>query len=242
MNPQLALILVGLLIGLSKGGIGGPAAGGIVLFLMVQSMSVAEATGVTLPLLIFADLFAIGAYWKRWDGRYVRLLIPAALVGIIMGTALLSSLPDDLLKRLLGVFALVVIAYKLASDSLKSLAYAPRDWHGALAGWLTGFASALANAGGPPANAYLLLQRLEPVPFSATIALFFFLINLLKLPGFLAAGIIDFERLAGMAWILPLIPLGVWAGRWIITRIDRRPFEWLMTAALFWAALVLIFG
>jgi uncharacterized membrane protein YfcA len=242
MDPNLALVLVGLLIGLSKGGIAGPAAGGIVLFLMTKTMTVAQAAGVTLPLLIFADLFAMQAYWKKWDMRYIRLLLPAALVGIAMGTLLLTSLPDDFLRKTLGLFSLVVIGYKLVSEALKTVEYSSKDWHGYLAGWTTGFASALANAGGPPANAYLLLQKLDPVPFSATLALFFFIVNVLKVPGFLYSQIIDFERLASIAWILPLIPLGVWAGRWIVTRIDRRPFEWLMLFALFWAALALIFG
>lgn len=244
MNPYLSLVLVGLLIGLSKGGIAGPAAGGIVLFLMTMSktVTVAEASGVTLPLLIFADVFALQAYWKKWDMRYLRLLLPAALIGIALGTLLLTSLPDDFLRKTLGLFALVVIGYKLASDALKTVEYVSKDWHGYLAGWTAGFASALANAGGPPANAYLLLQKLDPVPFSATLALFFFIVNVLKVPVYLYTQIIDFERLLSIAWILPLIPIGVWVGRWIVQRIDRRPFEWLMMFALFWAALALIFG
>lgn len=242
MDSIVSLVLVGLLIGLSKGGIAGPAAGGIVLFLMTRSMTVAEAAGITLPLLIFADFFALHAFWKKWEMRYIRLLLPAALVGIAMGTLLLTSLPDDFLRRTLGIFSLVVIGYKLVSDALKTVEYVSKDWHGYLAGWTTGFSSALANAGGPPANAYLLLQKLNPVPFSATLALFFFIVNVLKMPVYLYSQIIDFERLLSIAWILPLIPLGVWAGRWIVMRIDRRPFEWLMMFALFWAALALIFG
>lgn len=242
MDTHLALLLASLLIGLAKGGLTGPAAGGIILFLLSQTMTVAQASGITLPLLIFADLFAMRAYWKQWDDRQIRLLLPAAILGILLGTLLLGTLSNDLLKRLLGVFSIGVVVYKLASDSLKSLAYHARDWHGVLAGWLSGFASALANSGGPPIAAYLLLQKTPPVSFAATNALFFFIVNLLKVPGYLSLGILDVASLAEVAWTLPLIPLGVWFGRWVILRIDRRPFEWLMTVLLLYAAVALLVG
>lgn len=242
MDPTLALIFASLLIGLSKGGLTGPAAGGIVLFLLSQTMSVSQATGLTLPLLIFADLFAMGAYWKRWDMRHIRLLLPTAIVGIVFGTLLLASLSNDLLKILLGLFSIVVVAYKIASDSLKQLEYSPRHWHGLFAGWLAGFASAIANSGGPPIAAYLLLQKLPPVTFAATSALFFFVVNLLKVPGYISLGILDINHMIQIAWTLPLIPFGVWFGRWVIERIDRRPFEWLMMILLLYAAIRLIFG
>lgn len=230
-----------MLVGLAKGGLGG-AVGSLIVPLLSTIMPITEAVGITLPLLMFGDLFALRAYWRTWDMKYVRLLLPGAVVGIGMGILLLASLSDDALRRLLGIFTLIVVAYKIASDALSGLSYTPRAWHGVLAGWASGFASALANSGGPPSMAYLLLQKLDPKTFVGTLTLVFAVINALKLPGFLAANVIDLPRLVGVLWVLPIIPVGVWIGKWIIVRLNQRVFEWLMLILLAYAGVSLLVG
>jgi hypothetical protein len=108
-------------------------------------------------------------------------------------------------------------------------------------GLLAGLTSAIANAGGPPMSAYLLLQKLEPVTFVATMTLFFTIVNLIKLPFFFANNVIDINLLLSIAWTIPLIPLGVWIGRWAIGRINRLWFERAMIVLVLAASLVLIF-
>lgn len=243
MEPSFIVIaLVGLIIGLVKGGIGGPIAGAFILPMLSQTMSVPQAVGITLPLLMVGDAFAMRFYWREWDMALLKLMLPSAIVGIVMGTLLLVALPDQLLRYLLGVFTLGVIAYKLLSDSLRQVQYTPRRWHGYFAGWSSGFTSALANLGGPPVTAYLLLQKLQPVAFVGTLTLFFTIVNLLKLPGFLAADLIDIPQLIRILWVVPIIPLGVWVGRSIIDRFPRVLFERFMIVLLFIAALMLFFG
>ena len=230
-----------LVVGLAKGGLGG-VAGALLVPLLSTIMPITQAVGVALPLLMVGDVFALRAYWRAWDTKYVRLMLPGAVVGIVMGILLLTSLSDDALRRLLGIFTLIVAAYKIASDSLTALAYSPRDWHGVLAGWAAGGASALANAGGPPVTAYLLLQKLPPLAFIGTQTLFFAAINALKLPGFLTANVIDLPLLLSVLWALPIIPLGVWIGKWVILRLNQRVFEWLMLILLVYAGVSLLVG
>lgn len=240
MTYILVIALAALIVGLAKGGLG--PLGALLAPLLASVMPVAEAVGITLPLLIVGDWFALRAYWKTWDMRLVRLLLPGAIVGIILGLTLLTSLSDDALRRVLGVFTLLIAAYKVASETIKRLEYRPHDWHGMVAGSTAGFASALANAGGPPITSYLLLQKLEPAVFVGTSTLFFAIVNLLKLPAFLGAGVIDLPRLAGVLWALALIPVGVWIGRGVITRMNRRVFEWLIFVSLLWAGGALLLG
>jgi hypothetical protein len=100
--------------------------------------------------------------------------------------------------------------------------------------------SSLANAGGPPISAYLLLQKAPPVVFTGTVTLFFFCVNWLKVPGYLGAGILDVDRLLGIAWVLPLIPVVVAFSRWLITVINPALFERLIMALLVISALWLL--
>jgi uncharacterized protein len=241
MDFSLVIFAAALLVGLVKGGFG-PGLGALLVPLLSRTMPVSEAVGLTLPLLMVGDWFALPIYWRQWDSRALRLMLPAAVVGIVMGAVLLTILPDDVLRRILGCFTLLAVGYKLASDSLKSLRYSPHDWHGWLAGWGSGFGSALANVGAPPITAYLLLQRIQPIRFIGTTVLFFFIVNLLKLPLFLATGVIEVHRLTGVLWALPLIPVGVVCGRWLVKRLDARTFEWVMLFLLGWTGISLLVG
>ena len=242
MTFVLVMVIASLLIGLSKGGLGGPVPVALVVPLLSAIMPVPQAVGLTIPLLIFADLFALRLYRGDWAMRYIRLMLPAAVIGVIAGAFLLASLPDALLRRVLGLFTLGVILYKLAGDHLNALTYRPRNWHGYVAGGTAGFGSALANIGAPPFTAYMLLQRESPRVFIGTTTLFFAIVNLLKLPGYLTTGVIDLHSLASTAWTLPLIPLGVWLGRKAILRINPHAFERLMMVLLLGASLSLLFG
>ncbi len=241
MSQPVMVALAALLVGLVKGGLG-PAPGALLVPLLSTTMPVTDAVGVTLPMLMVGDWFALPVYWRKWDGQALRLMLPAAVIGVGMGVALLTTLPDDALRHVLGAFTLIVALYKLGSDTLQSLTYRPRAWHGWLAGWGSGFGSALANAGAPPVTAYLLLRGTAPTAFIATTVAFFLVVNLLKLPIFIVTDVLDGSTLARTLWALPLIPLGVWLGKELVQRINQRKFEWLMLILLFWIGSSLLVG
>ena len=121
MSDVLILVPVALVVGVVAGGLG-PMPNALIVPLLSTTMPVTEAVGITLPLFIVGDWFALPVYWRRWDGPALRLMLPAAVVGVAMGAALLTTLPNDVLRHLLGFFTLVVAAYKLGSDSLTVLA------------------------------------------------------------------------------------------------------------------------
>lgn len=242
MDTTIAIIIAALLAGLSKGGLGGPVPVSLIAPILSQAMPTQQAIGITLPILIFADIFALRMYWNAWDMKYVRLMLPMAIVGILMGIFLLASLPEGVLRRTMGIFTLIVVIYKVAGDYLIAFTYTSRNWHGYLAGWLSGFGSALANVGSPPFTAYMLLQKVSPRVFIGTTTLFFAIVNVIKLPGFILSGSLDVEQFLNIAWALLIIPISVWIGRKLIDRINPRAFELMMLTLLFIMSLVLIFG
>lgn len=237
-TPALLLIaLVAFLIGLSKGGFNG--LGGLLTPLLALVMPPAVATGLMLPMLIFGDWFAVYSYRGEWDWRVFWSMLPAAAIGSIAGTWLLTSLSSSGLRLILAVFILILIAYKFASDRLQSWRYEPRPWHGPLAGGFAGLFSGLFNNGGPTFNAYLLLQKLKPRTFIATSAIFFAVLNLIKLPFFIYAGIIDLNLTISLLWAFLLVPLGIYLARLIILRLDPQRFEGVIIALLILSSLVL---
>jgi uncharacterized protein len=239
MDTILIVIIAALLVGLTKGGLG-PMAGALVTPLLSFTMPVTDAIGLALMLHMIGDYLAVPVYWRQWDTATLRLTWPAAVIGVLMGGWLLANLPEDVLRRILGGFALLAVIYKLASDRLQAVSYTPRDWHGRLAGWGAGFGSALANVGAPPITIYMLLKKTRPVIFVATTLYFFIPLNMLKLPLFIAADVIEPQNLLDVIWVLPLIPAGVWLGRAVIKRISATVFEWLMIVLLAYAGVALL--
>lgn len=235
----LIVALVSLLIGLSKGGMGAAL---VVLITPLLSlvMTIPQAVSTSLPLLMIADAVALWMYWKAWDKHYLRLLLPTAVAGIVVGTILLATLPDLALRRVVGAFTLLFVVYRLLSERLRSMDYYPQNWHGYAAGAASGLGSALANTGAPPFMVYMLMQDISPTAFVGTTTLFFAIVNLLKVPAQVLTGLFDLYDLLAVVWALPLIPLGVWLGRWMVQRLNRAAFERVTLAALIVAGLVLL--
>lgn len=244
MDFHIIVALACLFIGLSKGGLGGPVPVAMLTPLLSLIIPPSQAVGIVLVPLLVGDVIAVSLYWRKWDSERIKLLLPWAIIGIIIGGVLLVALANSgqnlILKRILGAFTLLMVIYKVGSSQLTSLKYEPREWHGRLAGYLAGFGSALANVGAPPYTAYMLLQKMEsPVIFLGTTSLFFAIVNLLKLPLVLTnSKILDLHLLASILWALPIIPVGAWLGRKSLRVINPQVFEQIMLALLFVLSLV----
>jgi uncharacterized membrane protein YfcA len=229
------IAFLGLMIGFAKGGFGG--LGALLTPILALVLPVASAVGVLLPMLMVGDVFAVYMYWKEWDFDLVRRMLPAGIVGALAGTFLLSSVSPDGLRIILGIFVLISVAYKFLSDRIQAIRYEPRPWHAPAAGLLSGVASGMFNSGGPPFSSYLLLQKLQARPFIATSALFFALLNLIKVPGFLYTGILNIPLLLSLWWVFPFIPIGIWVARITLTRLSPSAFEWIIVVLLIFSSL-----
>lgn len=236
----LVVAVVAILVGLSKGGLGG-ILGTLATPLMVLVVPADQAIGLVLPILMMADVFAILLHWRGWDRRLILLLLPGAIAGVTIGTFLITNAPTELLRRGLGVIVLLFAVYKLFEDRiLGSLHYASRPWHGVAAGTVAGFSSSLAHTGGPPVSIYLLLQKVTPAVFIGTSALFFGLLNWIKVPYYLYADLLSWADFTTIAWALALVPPAVWAGRWLSRQVDARTFERVVVWLLALSGLLLI--
>ncbi len=209
-----------------------------VLTLVVPNVAV--AAGVLLPMLVVGDMFAIWFYWREWNLRVVFQMLPGAIAGALLGTALLVYVPASALRWTLALFTLGMVVYKLAGDVISKLRYQPRVWHGPAVGGITGLASAMFSSGGPVFNSYMLLQSLPPRTFIGTTTLFFALLNLVKIPGYLFAGVIDLPLLLSYWWVFVFIPVGILAARQLILHIRPAAFEWVIIVLLVFSSGLLI--
>jgi hypothetical protein len=233
--------LVGFLVGLSKGGLGGTLGALATPLLALVLPPEESAIGLVLPILMIADPFAVGFHWKRWDRKLLYLLLPGAVIGVTVGTYLILNAPSSTLRVILGVIVLLFVVYKLFEKRIeKAFTYQAKDGHGVLAGVITGFSSSLAHIGGPPASIYLLMVKVTPQIFVGTSAIFFFLLNWVKVPYYIYARQFDIPRMLQILPLMPLVPLGVWLGKVLVDRINRELFEKIIVGLLALIAVMLL--
>ena len=83
----------------------------------------------------------------------------------------------------------------------------------------------VANAGGPVTSMYFLACRYPVKAFLGTTAWFFFLVNLVKLPFSLSAGLVNTTTLSLTAICAPVVVGAALAGRRLAEHMDQRVFE-----------------
>jgi len=109
-------------------------------------------------------------------------------------------------------------------------------------GLSAGAATMLANAAGPIIALYCLAVGLPKFEVVGTLAWFFFIINVFKLPFSAGLGLIRSSTLMLNVVLVPAVMVGVFSGRWIVHRLPQRVFELLMLIFAVIAALRLIIG
>jgi hypothetical protein len=212
-----------LLMGLSKSGFGA-GFGALAVPLMALAVPVPQAAAIFLPLLLVMDGFGLAALVKEADRALIRLLLPAGLLGTLIGTALFGLLSAAAVAGVVGALTLVFLAIRLVRPP-RAAAPPPPRWLGAVLATVSGFTSFVAHAGGPPIGLYVLPLRLAPVTFAATMAVFFAAVNLSKWLPYWWLGLIDGRNLATSLVLMPLAPLGVWLGVKVARRVSRAWFE-----------------
>jgi uncharacterized membrane protein YfcA len=233
--------LAALFVGFSKGGLGGML-GSVPTPLVALVVPVDLAIGLVLPMFMIGDLFAVSFHWRHWNGRLVMYLIPGAALGVVLGTAVITRLDTEALRTGLGIVIWLFILYKVFEKRIVgSLKYEGQNWHGLIAGTLTGFFS-MVNTGAPPMGIFLLMQRVVPQVFIATAALFFFILNWIKVPSYFYAGLFDFQLILRASWAILLIPVGAWIGRRVVDRLSRETFERVILFFLAITGSILIFS
>jgi uncharacterized protein len=220
-----------LMLGISKSGFGA-GFGSLAVPLIAMTVSVPQAAAILMPVLLLMDLLGLAAFRRDFDRELLLFLLPFGLLGTVIGTVLFQSLDAHLVAGIVGVFTLFFLAQRLLFPPRADSAPPPR-WLGALLTTTSGFTSFIAHAGAAPINAYVIPLRLAPITFTATMAFFFFFINLSKWLPYAWLGLFDWRSFATSLALLPLAPVGMWIGLRIARRINAMLFYRLVYAGMF---------
>src|SRR5690606_18242417 len=230
-----------LLVGLSKGGFGG-GLGTLAVPILALLIDPRLAAAILLPILCVMDLFSVWSFRGTWDKSNLKTLLPGALLGTLAGALTFSITNADMIRILVGVLALYFVAHYLWG--LRMLQHAQRTEAGIARGtfWgtIAGYTSYIAHAGGPPVSIYLLPQQLPKVTLVGTTVLFFTIINYIKLIPYAWLGQLNTDTLMTSLLLMPLAPIGVKLGVYLLHKVSEKWFYWTCYGFLFIAGLKLV--
>jgi len=220
-----AWIALGLAIGLSKAGFNGITT--VIVPFTALTFGAKESTGLTLPLLCFADIAAVIYYNRHTEWKYILRLLPWTLTGFVTAILIDRLVPVTAFKYLLGGSIILGLAVMVWNDLRGKDKPAPSAWwFSALFGIAGGFSTTIGNVAGPVMAVFLLSMRLPKNNFVGTSAWFFLIINYLKLPVqiFLWKNITA-DTLIMDATLIPFILAGLFAGIVLVKKISEPIFR-----------------
>ncbi len=221
-----------LIVGLSKTAIPGGGLLATPLFAMLVSGRL--ISGITLPVLIVADVFAVRWYGKHRRSEVLRPLVLPVVIGFGAGALFFAVVGSGgrLLNALIAVIVLLMVALQSwrlisASEPVESTPAVA-----AAVGTTGGFTTFVANAAGPVINTYFSGLGLSKMDLIGTSAMFYLTVNVAKVPVYVLLGwltdggsFFTFESLRFNLVLVPAVLVGLFAGRWLLPRIPQRVFS-----------------
>jgi uncharacterized membrane protein YfcA len=167
-------------VGISKAGIKGIAV--VSVTLMALTFGAKESTGLVVPLLILADIFAVVYYNRHTQWKYIIRFLPWILAGILIGVIIGMDLDEETFKIGMAIIILGSVTMMYWWDRKKSK-NVPSHWSFAgFIGILAGITTMIGNLAGAFSNIFFLAMRLPKNEFIGTAAWLFLIINVFKLP------------------------------------------------------------
>ena len=212
-----------ILFGVAKSGLGGSVSL-ISIPLMTFVMPLNQALAILLPILIFSDFISAFKFRKEFDLKTLKLMVPFAAIGAIIGASTFSFFSESYLKLILGVMGFVFAFHYffLKKDANKPVA--ANYFKGAICSSVAGFTSFCAHSGGTPTSIYLLPLRLKKEIYVGTRIIFFTCINLVKLPFYLYLSMVNTSSFTQSLILLPLSVFGIFVGYKLLKIIEESLF------------------
>ncbi|QQG40591.1 MAG: sulfite exporter TauE/SafE family protein [Candidatus Levyibacteriota bacterium] len=167
----------------------------------------------------------------------VEFGIPSVVLTLI-GALLVSSIPQDVLKGILGIFLVSFAIYSLWKEDFVIPA---STTNAVIGGGLSGFLAGLIGTGGALRGAFLTGFRLPKEKYIATAAAIALAVDITRIPVYLNQGFLSSKYY----WYLPVLFIlaiaGSFTGRQIVKRFRYEVFRKIVLIAILLVGIKFIF-
>jgi uncharacterized membrane protein YfcA len=187
--------------------------------------------------MLMAPVFVTNL-WQVWQYRehgagltFLPRLVVFAVVGILVGTWLLTALPSRYLSLGLGISTILYILLRLVRPDLAIGPATARRWAPAV-GVASGLLQGATGVSAPVSVTFVSGMRLSRPQFVLTVSALFLSFVLTQLPALTLAGVLTWQR--ALYSVLALLPvtIGMPIGSWLARRMSPQGFDRLILTTL----------
>ena len=235
------VVICGMLFGMAKTGVAG--VGMLAVPIMAGIFGGRPSAGIVLPMLCVADTFGVTYYHRHAEWKYVLRLMPWTIAGLFIGLLVGGSVSDTQFKGIIAVIILLSVVIMIWRDIRHGEVVVPdKLWFHAIMGLAGGFATMIGNSAGPIMALYFLSMYLPKNAYIGSIAWFFMIVNLLKVPLHVFFwGTITFQTVSFNMVMIPAIAAGALFGIKIVKKIPEKPYRVFIIVMITIAAVKMFF-
>ena len=232
MNPEISYyvfaIIAVILAGLAKGGFAG--VGALAMPVMALGVDPVRGAAILLPILILQDAVSVWVYRRSWDEAILKVMLPGAAIGILLGWFFATRVSETAVLGVLGAISILFGLQRLWVERGNAVVLPSNSpgWVGVLFGIASGFTSQIAHVGSPPFQMWVLPKRLPRDMLVGTTALAFAAMNWMKMPAYAALGQFTRANLMATAMLVPVAVVSTLAGVALVRRVDPARFYTLI--------------
>ena len=196
--------------------------------LLALTLPVQVAAPLAVLVSITVAVVVVIQDWRNVHVRSAGWLVLSTLFGIPLGLLLLKTVPESIVKSILGVFIIAFAIYSLAGrkPELHSDRLAP------LFGFVAGILGGAYGMNGPPLVVYGVLRRWQPAQFRATLQGYFLIASIVGMAGYALTGLWTRTVSSYFLLSLPLALIAIFLGHAIHRRLSGDRFLICVNAGL----------
>lgn len=238
MDPEL-LILLGTAIfcGFFVQTVVGFAGSLIALPILLIGLKLPDAIAYISIFYLFSSIFLVSKEWKNIDKSVIGKLSVTSIIGVVVGIIVLTYSQPIILKKALGVFILLYVAYVVIGKTDLKLGNKGNMLFGVLGGFFAGVFST-----GGPLYVIAVKNTVDEVRiFRATMIGVLALVTLIRIPSLAIGGVLNFAHLKTSLIIFPVFILAQFLGNYSFKKINENLFKKVLLVLLCLSGTALFF-
>ena len=235
VNKALAICAIAFISATARGFSGFGSA--LIFMPLASSLATPRLIAALLLVIDFVgSLPLLSGAWRSADRKATAVIVAGALVGVPIGTWLLTRLDPVTTRWIISGFVTALLLLLLSGWRYRGPDYAALSVG---IGALSGFCSGLAQTGGPPIVGYWLGRPVASGIARANIILFFAASDFFSVVSYAASGLLSREAILFSLIVGPVYAIGIRVGTLLFGRASERLFRGICYALI---ALAVLFG
>lgn len=194
------------------------------------------------PMMLITSIATLWMHWRKWDLKYIYILLPGVLVGIVGGSYYLAWASPSLARMTISIIAMVFSAYQIVRvkypEFFSNLEISTPA--GVIISLFAGASSAIAHSGGIIITIYLITKNLSKSTFVATLVGILFFGDVLKMITYTKLNLLTQPLLIQGLELTPALFLGSWLGSKLIKKLSEKQFILCVNILIFFGGIILI--